>query len=101
MEKNKMNWPQYLDTTRKIASLFNITSYPTYITIDAEGIVRDRRSGWGTAQMDNIDEQVKRADNINKKTTPPKLLTKNEDRGSNLPSMPPAPVNLTPTIAGT
>ena len=101
IEKNKMNWPQYLDTTRKIASLFNITSYPTYITIDAEGIVRDRRSGWGTAQMDNIDEQVRRADNINKKTTPPKLLTKNEDRGSTSPSMPPAPVNLTPTIAGT
>jgi len=93
IDKNKMNWPQYLDTTRKLAALFNVTSYPTYITIDAEGIVRDRRSGWGMDQMNNLDEQVKRA----AKLKPAPKLTKNEsDRGGSLLTMPPPPVNITP-----
>jgi thiol-disulfide isomerase/thioredoxin len=93
IDKNKMNWPQYLDTTRKLAALFNVTSYPTYITIDAEGIVRDRRSGWGMDQMNNLDEQVKRA----AKLKPAPKLTKNEsDRGGSVLTMPPPPVNITP-----
>ena len=94
IDKNKMNWPQYLDSTRKIAALFNVTAYPTYITIDSEGIIRDRRSGWNIEQMNNLDEQVKRAGKL--KSAPKLAKVEAPDRGNTVPSMPPAPVNVTP-----
>jgi TonB family protein len=95
IDKNKMNWPQYLDSTRKISALFNVTAYPTYITIDSEGIIRDRRSGWSTEQMNNLDEQVKRAGKL--KSAPKLAKDEAPDRGNTVPSMPPAPMNFTPT----
>jgi TonB family protein len=98
VDKNKMNWPQYLDSTQKIAALFKVTSYPTYITIDAEGIIRDRRSGWTAEAMNNIDNQVKRATKIN----PAAKLTKNSptESGSTLPTLAPAPVSFTSPLTG-
>jgi thiol-disulfide isomerase/thioredoxin len=50
-EKNQMIWPQYRDQDRKIQNAFNIRSYPTYIVIDHEGVVRFQSSGLG---LDNV-----------------------------------------------
>ena len=47
IEKNKMDWPQFFDRTRKIATPFGVVAYPTYIVIDGDGIVRARQSGYG------------------------------------------------------
>ncbi len=46
VERNSMDWPQYLDTSHRLLRLFNITMYPTYVILDGEGIVRARRSGY-------------------------------------------------------
>jgi len=60
IEKNKMAWPQYLDKTRKVAALFKVTAFPTYIIIDREGIIRNRSLGWTTDTMTSIDSEVRR-----------------------------------------
>ena len=42
IEKNQMGWTQYLDRDRHVQSAFGVRAFPTYILIDAEGIVRFR-----------------------------------------------------------
>src|SRR5262249_50645299 len=73
IEKNKMAWPQYLDSTHKISNLFKVTAFPTYITLDADGVIRDRRTGWTSDTMSFIDDQVKRAEKARAKSGPPVL----------------------------
>ena len=74
IEKHKMTWPQYLDSTRKIASLFKVTGFPTYITIDADGVIRDRRTGWNSETMNSIDDHVKKAVKVRRTSGPPSPL---------------------------
>lgn len=61
IEKNRMEWPQFFDKTRKMATPFGINSYPTYIIIDGEGIVRARHSGYSQTQTQGwIEDEIKR-----------------------------------------
>jgi thiol-disulfide isomerase/thioredoxin/predicted negative regulator of RcsB-dependent stress response len=61
VDKNKMDWPQFFDKTRKIATPFGVVAYPTYIVIDGDGIVRARQSGYSQMQTASwIEDQIKR-----------------------------------------
>jgi peroxiredoxin len=42
IEKNQMVWTQYNDRDHHIARIFDVRAFPTYILLDAEGIVRYR-----------------------------------------------------------
>jgi peroxiredoxin len=42
IEKNQMVWTQYLDRDHHVLRAFDVHSFPTYILIDAEGILRFR-----------------------------------------------------------
>ena len=44
--EHKMAWKEIHDTSRKILAAFELRSYPTYVVIDAEGIIRERLTGW-------------------------------------------------------
>lgn len=55
--KNRMLWPQYRDSDRRILEAFSIRAFPTYIIIDHEGILRFQSTGFGAA---NLDAAVKR-----------------------------------------
>lgn len=61
--QNKMVWPQYLDRDRAVQRAFGVRSFPTYIVIDHEGIVRFRVSGLSfereAALSDAIKKQIK------------------------------------------
>jgi len=59
LETLDMDWPQYLDTGR-LVRLFNIDTYPTFIVIDANGIVRARRSGYGSGTPGWIEREIKK-----------------------------------------
>lgn len=59
-EKNRMVWPQYRDKDRKILNAFRIRSYPTYIIIDHEGIVRYQTTGYSWARAGNLDDAIKK-----------------------------------------
>jgi thiol-disulfide isomerase/thioredoxin len=61
IDKNKMDWPQYLDERREIAELFKIQGYPTYIILDTEGIIQARRMGYSGATDGWIEAEIKKA----------------------------------------
>jgi hypothetical protein len=61
IEKSGMNWPQYLDTTGKMAILFRVVSYPTYIIIDRDGVVRARQSEYMPGKTPGwIEDEIKK-----------------------------------------
>jgi thioredoxin-like negative regulator of GroEL len=43
--KKKMDWTQYRDADDKVLSAFGIHSFPTYLVIDGDGIIKDRITG--------------------------------------------------------
>ena len=59
--KNQMVWPQYRDRDSKVQRAFEVRSYPTYILIDHEGIVRFRHSGFGSSGTAQIEEAISKA----------------------------------------
>src|SRR5688572_29121331 len=61
IDKNKMEWPQFFDKTRKVVMPFAVSSYPTYVIIDPDGIIRARRSGYGMDTDGWIEYEIKRA----------------------------------------
>ena len=60
IDKNRMDWPQFLDTNRKIVMPFSVNAYPTYIVIDGDGIVRARQSGFGMETDSWLEGEIKR-----------------------------------------
>jgi thiol-disulfide isomerase/thioredoxin len=58
LERNNMDWPQYLDTSRRVLRLFNVNVYPTYIVLDGDGIVRARRSGFGSDTHSWLEHEI-------------------------------------------
>ena len=61
IEKNKMEWHQFFDRTRKVAMPFSVSSYPTYIVIDRDGIIRARKSGYGPDTDGWLEDEIKQA----------------------------------------
>jgi peroxiredoxin/Tfp pilus assembly protein PilF len=61
--KEKMAWHQYLDSDRSVQRAFGVRAFPTYIVLDAEGVIRFRLMGMGfekeAALADAISKQVK------------------------------------------
>jgi thiol-disulfide isomerase/thioredoxin len=60
IDKNRMDWPQFFDTNRKIATPFSVTAFPTYIVIDGDGVVRARQSGYGMETDSWLEGEIKR-----------------------------------------
>jgi thiol-disulfide isomerase/thioredoxin len=71
IEKNKMIWPQHQDRTGKVQRAFQVRSYPTYVLIDAEGVVRYRSSGYGFTTGVAIEDAVKKSLKALAKSGPP------------------------------
>jgi len=62
-DKNGMVWSQYWDRDHRMQRVFDVNAIPTYVLIDAEGIVRMRVSGSGfheaRALAAEIDRRIK------------------------------------------
>jgi peroxiredoxin len=62
--KEKMVWAQYLDRDRAVQRAFAVRAFPTYIVIDAEGIIRYRAVGMSFEKEANltsaINKEIKR-----------------------------------------
>jgi thiol:disulfide interchange protein len=41
----KMDWPQYRDTNESVLRTFAVHSFPTYLVIDGDGIIKQRITG--------------------------------------------------------
>lgn len=66
--KEKMNWPQYWDSQRKVVRAFGVNRFPTYIVIDHEGIIRFRSSGTSWERSAFLTDAIKKYVKIVAKT---------------------------------
>lgn len=60
LERNAMDWPQYLDSSSQVLRLFNVHTYPTYVILDGEGIVRARKSGFSVEVESWLEREIKK-----------------------------------------
>ncbi len=58
--KNQMTWTQYLDKDRHVVRAFDVRSYPTYILIDAEGIIRFRQVSTAWEHTGELPDAIKK-----------------------------------------
>lgn len=45
ISENKMDWPQYRDSDKRLINAFTVRAYPTYLVIDGDGIITNRIIG--------------------------------------------------------
>src|ERR1043166_3918241 len=57
--KHQMMWAQFWDRDRKFQQTYEIRSWPTYIVIDEQGIVR-LRGGGGQLEEIRVEDEIKR-----------------------------------------
>ena len=60
LEKSSMDWPQYLDTDERVSRLFRVDGFPTYIVLDGDGIIRARRTGYGSDTDGWLEREIKK-----------------------------------------
>jgi peroxiredoxin len=70
IEKNQMVWTQYLDRDQHVVRTFDVRAYPTYILIDAEGIVRYREISTSWERTGDLPDAIKKYLKLAAKNTP-------------------------------
>ena len=58
---NHMDWPDYLDSTGEVLGTFKVDSFPTFIVLDRDGVVRFRQSGVGPESQSEIEDAINKA----------------------------------------
>lgn len=58
---NKMDWPNYLDTNRRLHRLFEVGPVPTYIIVDHEGVMRFTTTGWSPGSTSRLEGEIRSA----------------------------------------
>jgi len=57
----KMDWAEYIDLSGEMQERFKIESFPTYIVLDKDGVIRFRQSGLGPSTEGELDEAIGKA----------------------------------------
>jgi len=57
----KMDWAEYIDLSGKLLESFKVDSFPTYIVVDKDGVIRFRQSGVGPSTAGDLDEAISKA----------------------------------------
>lgn len=52
--------PELENAKRMIVMPFAVNTYPTYIVIDGDGVIRARKSGWGMDTDNWLEDEIKR-----------------------------------------
>jgi len=67
LDEQHMDWPEYLDLSGAVQEVFKIDSFPTYLVLDRDGIIRFRQSGLSDSTQLELEEAIngalKRASN--------------------------------------
>ncbi|HKT48180.1 MAG TPA: redoxin family protein [Candidatus Acidoferrales bacterium] len=59
--KNHMTWTEFLDSSSQVSERFSIESFPTYILLDKDGIIRFRQSGFGSDTQAELEDRIGKA----------------------------------------
>ena len=61
LSSHRMDWPQALDRDFKLRRMFNVQPIPTYVLVDAEGIMRSYVIGSGIDSVAQLEDAVKKS----------------------------------------
>lgn len=61
IEAQHMDWSEYIDLSGDVLQAFKVESFPTYIVIDKDGVVRFRQSGFGDFTQGELEEAINKA----------------------------------------
>jgi thiol-disulfide isomerase/thioredoxin len=91
IQAQQMSWSEYIDLSGKVQQAFKIDSFPTYIVLDKDGVIRYRQSGFGEATQADLEEAINKA---LKRESDPKLaaaaLAGQEANSASLSNMKPS-----------
>ncbi|MGD0050105.1 MAG: thioredoxin-like domain-containing protein [Bryobacteraceae bacterium] len=60
LSSHHMEWPQAHDRDSKLQRMFDVRVIPTWVLIDAEGVVRSYATGSGSDSMAQIEDAIKK-----------------------------------------
>lgn len=61
IESHRMTWAEYIDLSGDVQKAFEVDSYPTYIVLDKDGVVRFRQSGLSNFTGGELESEIDRA----------------------------------------
>ena len=61
IQAQHMDWPDYIDLTDEVQKAFKIDSYPTFIVLDKDGVIRFRQSGVGETTAGELTDAINKA----------------------------------------
>lgn len=61
IKAQQMTWSEYIDVRGDVLQAFGIDSFPTYIVLDKDGVIRFRQSGFGEGTQDELEEAINKA----------------------------------------
>lgn len=80
---NRMVWPEYLDLDGHVQQAFAVDSYPTYIVLDRNGVIRFRQSGFDEQSSGGeLSEALDKALKVKLETTSPTAIPPAGDSGA-------------------
>ena len=68
--EQKMDWSEYIDLEGRVLESFKVDSFPTYVVLDKDGVIRFRQSGIGPTTQGDLQEAI---GNALKRDPDPKL----------------------------
>jgi len=61
IQAQHMDWPDYLDASDEVQRAFKIESFPTFIVLDKDGVIRFRQSGLGDSTAGELSDAINKA----------------------------------------
>lgn len=61
IQAQHMDWPDYLDASDEVLRAFKIESFPTFIVLDKDGVIRFRQSGVGDSTAGELSDAINKA----------------------------------------
>jgi thiol-disulfide isomerase/thioredoxin len=56
-----MDWSEYIDLSEQVLHAFKIDSFPTYIVLDKDGVIRFRQSGLSESTQSDLEDAINKA----------------------------------------
>src|SRR2546425_10566145 len=83
IQAQHMDWPDYIDLSDEVLEAFKIESFPTFIVIDKDGVIRFRQSGLSENTSGDLADAINKA---LKRDSDPKLAAAAAVDGSSAPA---------------
>jgi thiol-disulfide isomerase/thioredoxin len=76
IQSHQMDWAEYIDLSEQVLQAFKIDSFPTYVVLDKDGVVRLRQSGLDPETAADLADAINKA---LKREPDPKLAVQADD----------------------